>query len=612
VRKAALAVLAALALLALPGAAQASGSVQIRRVDLDGFPLVRVTTVVPKGSRPALAEGGEAAKPVAARPLGSVQAVMLVVDNSASMTGRPLRDAKRAAATFLARDSGAGRTGLVAFGHEALALTQPRDSTPAVEQRLSSLAPDAETGTELYDAVVLSAERLREMSNDTRVVVLLTDGHDVGSESTQADAIAAAQRANVVVYSIAAGSKTDRASLGALAKATGGRVFDAADTARLDATYRLVGNELQRTWQLSYLSSARPGDHVALTVRAAGATAQAPLEIAGGSGSGRLPRAVAHSPITAGVVVLLAALLFAGTAAVGRGRRRSSQLTRLLEPHIAARDAAEKDRRPTAQYEALLEWTERSMSDLPGSDRLSRVLERSGLRLRAGHLPYLAAMSAFVLGVVGTIAGAPPPLALLLMLVGLAAPFVVLHVVAVRRTREFDRQLPDVLATIASTLRAGHGLRPALRGIADDSAAPASEEFARVLGEERLGRPLDEALAAMCERIGSPDMEYVATAVNVQSQTGGSLAGLFDTLSETVRERQRHARKLKALTGLGRMSAIALVAMPIGLALLMTLLSPSYMAPLYTKSAGHMIIAVCLTSMAIGSVFLKHIVSVRY
>ena len=155
--------------------------------------------------------------------------------------------------------------------------------------------------------------------------------------------------------------------------------------------------------------------------------------------------------------------------------------------------------------------------------------------------------------------GAPPPLSLLLMVVGLAAPFVGLSIAARRRTQAFDRQLPDVLATIASTLRAGHGLRPALRGIAEDGSTPASEEFARVLGEERLGLPLDEAIDAMCKRIGSPDLEYVATAINVQSQTGGSLAGLFDTLSETVRERQRHARKVRALTAMGRMSAIVLV-----------------------------------------------------
>ena len=303
--------------------------------------------------------------------------------------------------------------------------------------------------------------------------------------------------------------------------------------------------------------------------------------------SGLVPSAVAGNPITAAVVVALAALLLAGAAAAGRGRRRSSELSRLLEPHVTLRDIAERDQQPTARLESLFAWTERSLSGLPGSERLARVLERSGLALRAGHVPYLAGVAAFVLGVVGTIAGAPPALALLLMLVGLAMPFVVLKVVARRRTQAFDRQLPDVLATIASTLRAGHGLRTALRAIADDGAAPSSEEFGRVLGEERLGRPLDEALAAMCERIGSSDFEYVATAVNVQSQTGGSLAGLFDTLAETVRERQRHARKLKALTGLGRMSAIVLVGLPIGLGLLMTLMSPDYMSPLYSTSSGH-------------------------
>lgn len=610
-RKAGLAVLAALALLALPGAAHASGSAQIRRVDLDRFPLVRVTTVVPNGSRPALLEDGRRAGFVTARPLGAAQAVVLAVDNSASMKGRPLRDAKRAAAGFLTRERQVGRAGLVAFGHEALALTQSRDATSSVAHKVSSLAPDVQRGTALYDAVVLSVERLRQMSSGSRVLVLLTDGHDLGSESTQSEAIAAAQRSNVVVYAIAAGVKTDTEPLEALASATGGRVFDAAHSARLDATYRSVGRELRRTWQLSYFSQARQGDRLTLTVRAAGTRAETPLRIPGGGDSGLVPRAVAGSPITAAAVVGLAALLLAGAGAVGLGRRRSSELSRLLEPHVAPRGAAEEGQQG-ARFESLLAWTERSLAGLPGSQRLTRALERSGLKLRVGHVPYLGFAGAFAFAVVGTVIGVPPALALLLMLAGLVAPLVALHIVARRRTSAFDRQLPDVLATIASTLRAGHGLRPALRAIADDAAPPASEEFARVLGEERLGRPLDEAIAAMCERIGSDDLEYVATAVKVQSQTGGSLAGLFDTLSETVRERQRHARKLKALTGLGRVSAITLVALPIGLGALMTMLSPSYMAPLYSTSGGHILIGICLTSIAIGGVFLKQIVSVRY
>jgi tight adherence protein B len=198
------------------------------------------------------------------------------------------------------------------------------------------------------------------------------------------------------------------------------------------------------------------------------------------------------------------------------------------------------------------------------------------------------------------------------MLVGLGVPLLVLRLAAVRRRKAFDRQLPDVLSTIASTLRAGHGLRPAIRAIADDGSPPASEEFSRVLGEERLGRPLDQALTGMCERIGSPDMEYVATAVNVQSQVGGSLAGLFDTLSETVRERQRHARKVRALTSMGRMSAMILISLPVGLVLIMSAINPSYMAPLFTTSVGHVLIGLCLVSMMIGSLILKRIVTVGY
>jgi tight adherence protein B len=614
VRKLLIAALA-LSALVLPAAAAAgdSSAVQIRRVDAHRFPLVRVTAVVPAGSRPILAEGGRRAGFVKARELGAAQATVLAVDNSASMAGRPLREAKRAATAFLSRQHRVGDAGLVAFGHDALSLTPRSAPRSDVARALDALVTDPQKGTALYDGVILSVERLKKMTSGSRVLVLLTDGRDVGSRSSLQQTIAAAQEANVVVYAIAAGARTDVKPLTALASATGGRRFDASDATGPGAAYRSVGRELDRTWQLSYLSTAREGDVARLTVRAGGAASATSLRIAGGDGNaGLVPRSVARNPITGAAVVGLAALLFAAAGVAGRRRRRSSEITRLLEPHLRRREPADEHQAPAARFESLLGWTERSLNDLPGSQRLTRELQRSGLKLRAGLVPYLSVAAAFVFGAVGTILGAPPGLALLLMLAGLLSPFAGLSIAARRRTKAFDRQLPDVLATIASTLRAGHGLRTALRAIADDGASPSSEEFAQVLGEERLGRPLDEAIAAMCERIGSPDLEYVATAVRVQSQTGGSLAGLFDTLSETVRERQRHARKVKALTALGRMSAIVLVSLPVALGALMTLLSPAYMAPLYTTSGGHMLIVACGVSMAIGSLFLKRIVSVRF
>jgi tight adherence protein B len=609
--KKAVVALASLAL-ALPPVAGASGSLEIRRVDLDGLPSVRVTAVVPAGSRPVLFENGRRAEGAKARELSSTSGILLAVDNSASMAGRPLREAKRAARDFLLANGLAGTTGVVAFGHEALSLTRPGQSRSDVANALQAISADTQRGTALYDAIALSAARLERMTHGTRVLVLLTDGQDVGSKASLSRAIAAAKGANVVVYSIAAGTGADKGPLGAVASATGGKLFEATDVTSLSSAYQELHRDLQRSWQITYVTRALPGDVVPLTVRAgAEAKTTTTLRIPGQQQNGVLPASILRSPITAALVVLFAALLFACSGLAVSARRRSSRISRLLEPHVTRRDQEEKPGK-SAPLESLLDWTERSLDELPGSNRLAQSLARSGLKLRIGHVPYLAGAAAFVLGALGTMFGAGPGVAILLMLAGLLSPLLVLRIAARRRKKAFDRQLPDVLATVASSLRAGHGLRIAMRGIADDGAPPASEEFARVLGEERLGRPLHDAIAGMCERVGSTDLDYVATAINVQSQAGGSLATLFDTLSETVRERQRHARKVRALTSMGRMSAVMLISLPLALASLMALINRAYVAPLYTTPTGHVLIGLCLGSMAIGALMLKKIVNVRY
>ncbi len=262
-RKLVLALITAAAVV-LPGTAAAADSAQVRRVDFAGFPLVRVTAVTPAANRPVLLENGRRAEFMNARDLGSANALVLAVDNSDSMSGRPLVEAKTAAARFLAGRRAEGSTGLVAFGHEALALTRLRDSKSDVAGVLESLSTDAEVGTSLYDAVRLSVGRLQRMSNGSRVLVLLTDGRDRGSRSTLAQATTAAQRAHVIVYAIAAGAGADRAPLASLASATGGRLFNASDTTSVGEAYATLSRELDRTWQISYMSQARPGDTIHL------------------------------------------------------------------------------------------------------------------------------------------------------------------------------------------------------------------------------------------------------------------------------------------------------------------------------------------------------------
>jgi tight adherence protein B len=164
---------------------------------------------------------------------------------------------------------------------------------------------------------------------------------------------------------------------------------------------------------------------------------------------------------------------------------------------------------------------------------------------------------------------------------------------------------------MAASLKAGHSFRQGIQTVVDEGQAPASDEFNRVLTETRLGRPMDDALNEMAERVGSKNFDFVITSVTIQRQVGGSLAGLFDMVAEAVRQRQQFARKIRSLTAMGRMSAYVLCGLPFFVAGALTLLNPSYMAPLYDSSAGHKLIILGLFMMAFGALILRKIVSFK-
>jgi tight adherence protein B len=180
-----------------------------------------------------------------------------------------------------------------------------------------------------------------------------------------------------------------------------------------------------------------------------------------------------------------------------------------------------------------------------------------------------------------------------------------------KRMRAFDNQLADLLITIAASLKAGHSFRHAIQAVVDEGADPAAKEFRRVLTETRLGRSMDDALAEMGDRVGSKNLTFVLNSVSIQRQIGGSLAGLFDMVAETVRQRQQFTRKIRSLTAMGRMSAYVLGGLPFAIGFLISVLNPSYMSPLWHTSTGHEMVGAGFVMLGIGSLFLRKIVSFK-
>jgi tight adherence protein B len=210
---------------------------------------------------------------------------------------------------------------------------------------------------------------------------------------------------------------------------------------------------------------------------------------------------------------------------------------------------------------------------------------------------------------VAAAAGATPVLLLLLVVVVGVGVRGWLAVRIGRRRRAFEEQLPELLTELGSALRAGHSFTQALQAVTADAPKPTAQEFGRALAETRLGRPLEDALASMSKRIQSRQLEFVLDAVVVQRQVGGSLAGIFAIVGETVRQRQQCALRLRSLTATGRVSAIVLIAMPLGLAGLLSIESPGYLDPLLRSSGGREVLAISIGMLVVGAFWLRAIVS---
>jgi tight adherence protein B len=618
--------LAAAVLLMWMGTQHARAAVSIQGLDAKGYPTLQfsVVTSSPSSVEPRVTEDGQPAGSVAASNLGRSKTVVLAIDRSRSMAGQALQDASAAADAFVSAKPASDSIGIVAFGKHALALTSGfSTSTIDAIGALRSISVDAQSGTALYDAITLASGELASQPARGRVLIVLTDGKDVSSRATLADAVRAARQAGVAVYPIAiAGSEYTPAPLQRLAQETGGQFFKASDSGALMEVYSTIASQLARTWRISFLTTARPGDDVKLRVTVPGQGAAArDVQVPGGPGGAEaspgpspvLPSGFYGSSGTLAVAIAVGCLVLLAFVIL-LAAKKSVWLKERLEPHIAPAQVQGKrraSRQRLAFASSVIRATERALGNLRQFRALSRLLERADLPLRAAEFAYLALACAIVLSLLAFAATRSGIALFLGFVVGALPPFGFVMFKARRRLKQFENQLPDLLITLAASLKAGHSFRQGIQSVVDEGQAPASDEFKRVLTDTQLGRPMEDSLVEMADRVGSKNFSFVITAVTIQRQVGGSLAGLFDMVAETVRQRQQFQRRIRSLTAMGRMSAYVLIGLPFFLAIAMTVINKSFMAPLWQRHAGHMLIAAGLTMMLVGSAILKKIVSFK-
>jgi tight adherence protein B len=177
--------------------------------------------------------------------------------------------------------------------------------------------------------------------------------------------------------------------------------------------------------------------------------------------------------------------------------------------------------------------------------------------------------------------------------------------------RHFAEQLPDNLEVLAAAMRAGHSLVGALSNVAEGSVEPSRSEFSRIVADEQLGSPLEDAIGLVVTRMESRDLDQVALIARLQRETGSSSAEVLDRVVETVRGRAELRRLVKTLTAQGRMSRWVLTLIPVALALMLSVLSPGYLNPMFDHSLGRVALFFAAGMVITGSLVIKKIVNIK-
>jgi tight adherence protein B len=315
------------------------------------------------------------------------------------------------------------------------------------------------------------------------------------------------------------------------------------------------------------------------------------------------------------VIGLFAAVFLTVVVAVGLGtsyfRSKQKQQIRSMLQKAEATPAEQRSEllRPAEVEDHLTKL----LSRFQVMERLELILEQAGNGWSASKLVTVSAIL-FVTGLIGGYkAGLLTPLlcAGAFGLAGVVLPFLFVLWKRKRVFSAFEEQLPEALDFLSRSMRAGHGFSVALEMLAADSPDPLGSAFRRISNDIQLGSSLEVALKKMATLLPMIDVRFFVSAVLLQQETGGNLGEILSKLAEIIRERFRLKGQVKAASAHGRITALVLTLMPIGVAGFMMLVNPQYLKGMFATDVGRWMVYGAGIGQVIGYMIIQKIVNIK-
>lgn len=266
-------------------------------------------------------------------------------------------------------------------------------------------------------------------------------------------------------------------------------------------------------------------------------------------------------------------------------------------------------------------WSERILTwlhdrSLGQREEVLRLLELMFVETDTGKVTTMMMVSSFGLGalfflalwpnlIAGAIIGSAVTIAMW------SVPKFVIQALYEKRCGAFVDQMVDGMTLMANGVKSGLSVQQCMERIQENMPNPISQEFGLVLSQMRLGRGMTEALNELGMRIPRADVQMFVTSVNILSETGGNMAETFQTITYTIRERQKIEKKIEAMTAQGVTQGVIITCIPFVLMGVFYMLDPSYVQPLFTTTIGIIALVVMLGLQTIGGLMIRKVVKIN-
>jgi tight adherence protein B len=169
-------------------------------------------------------------------------------------------------------------------------------------------------------------------------------------------------------------------------------------------------------------------------------------------------------------------------------------------------------------------------------------------------------------------------------------------------------ELPNAVEAIVRGVKSGLPLNDSMRLVAKEAKEPIKSEFQRVLDQQSMGKSMMEAVMILFERMPIPEVNFFVVVITVQQQAGGNLSEALGNLSRVLRNRKKMKQKIKAMSSEAKASAGIIGSLPFIVAILVTLTTPAYLAPLFTTQTGWMWLGIAVIMMSLGGFMMNKMI----